>query len=105
MKNQIKEMILAAILMGLTAPLANAGDRENEIVAGCVARGGGPYAVAACTGGLLTAQEADTCISTPNQCFGQNNTLRIILTNPGQAAEDLRDSIERSDLNPGNWRW
>lgn len=84
MKNYLSIMIL--IVIGLLAPVANAADQENQIVAACIAQGGNPYAIAACTGGLLTAQEVNTCISNPNQCVGQNNTLRILLTDPGSLA-------------------
>lgn len=87
-------LLLAAAIV---APVAHAGSEEERVIASCAPKAGNGYAYAACVAAGLSANEMQTCINTPQRCFGPGNEFRKYLcaVGIGCAQEEYVNELER----------
>jgi hypothetical protein len=74
---KMRTLFLIAVAFLLTPCASFAGEQEEAVAARC-AVSTGPTAVpyVACVAAGLTGNEIQKCITTPSQCYGQNNEIR-----------------------------
>jgi hypothetical protein len=76
MLNFVMGIILLSFSILIPVSGASAGDKEDAVIASCAPYAANYYAYGACVAKGLAWNEANTCISTPSNCFGENNEIR-----------------------------
>lgn len=76
-------LILIYFLSAIAMNSAQAGSREEAVIAECTAAGATGAGYAYCVAAGLTQNEVQTCMTTPSECFGPNNTLRQLFCGIG----------------------
>jgi ethanolamine ammonia-lyase small subunit len=78
----MKFITTTLLLLVLSVAVANASQKEQEITAKCIAKGGEASVISACIASELTKEEIKKCLGmSDGTCVGKNNEIRKALTN------------------------